>query len=153
MTTPLSRQRTSHHTKDITATIHERPKKVDVVCAMLRRIWQPTGLSTMLKAKLSHSLVRPVAFYGAEAWTLLPGLDNLLDTKDIKWIRQFTRVSVSEELPNAEVRAREHCPVPLSDTCRQARLRYFGHLSHLPPGRGSRLALFDPRSCFSVGST
>ena len=91
-----------------------------------------------------HSLVRPVALYGAETWTLLPSLEHIVDTQDMTWVRQIAGVTLYDELTNAEVRRRAHCPVPLSEACRQARLRYFGHLSRLADGRAPKAALQHP---------
>ena len=128
-------------TLDLTETVTYRLRKANAVFAMLLRIWSATRLPTTLKARMFHSVVRPVALYGAETWTLLPSLEHVVDTQDMEWVRQIAGVSMYDELPNAVVRRRARCPVPLSEACRQARLRYYGHLCRLPEGRAPISAL------------
>ena len=77
-------------TQDLSATIHARLRKADIVFAMFRRIWTSWGLSTSIKATF-HSLVRPAALYGAETWSLVPSQEHLVDTHDMEWIRQIPK--------------------------------------------------------------
>ena len=108
---------------------------------MLRRVWNTRRLSIRLKALMYQSLVRPVALYGAETWALMPTLERILDTTEMSWLRQLVHVSRWQELTNDEVRRRAQCPVALSEVARQARLRYYGHLSRLPHERAPNRAL------------
>jgi hypothetical protein len=126
---------------DLATTIQDRLTKAGTVFAQLSRIWTAKHLSMALKAKMYLTLVRPIALYGAETWTLLPSQEHLVDTMEMRWLRQLAKVSLREELHNDEIRRRSQCPTPLSEACRQARLRYYGHLSRLPPSRAPNMVI------------
>ena len=119
------------------ATIKERLVKAGTIFAMLSRIWQASTLPIKVKALVYNTLVRPVALYGSETWALLPGQEQQLDTADMKWVRRIAGVTLWDQLHNAEIRFRAlpHCLVSWSETCRQSRLRYYGHLHQLPLDR------------------
>ena len=88
------------------------------------------------------SIVRPLALYGPETWTLLPSFEEVVDVQEMQWLRQYANISLlKHHLTNGEVRRRAHCPVPISEACRQARLRYYGHLCPLPRSRIPLIAL------------
>ena len=125
------------------ATIKERLVKAGTIFAMLSRIWQASTLPIKVKALVYNTLVRPVALYGSETWALLPGQEQQLDTADMKWVRRIAGVTLWDQLHNAEIRFRAlpHCLVSWSETCRQSRLRYYGHLHQLPLDRAPRIAL------------
>ena len=85
---------------DLTSTIQDRLDKAGAVFARLSRLWSTSHLSTSIKAKMYHSLVRPVALYGAETWTLLPSMEHLVDATEMRWLRQLARISLRQELHN-----------------------------------------------------
>ena len=123
-------------------TIRDRMSKAGAVFGMLRRIWAGT-LPLHLKTRMYLTLVRPVALYGAETWTLLPAQERSLDAAEMRWIRQLLGVHPLDLVPNTELRARAHCPVSLSEVCRQYRLRYYGHLCRIPFKRTQKVALLQ----------
>ena len=125
---------------DLTSTIQDRLDKAGAVFARLSRLWSTSHLSASIKAKMYHSLVRPVAQDGAETWTLLPSMEHLVDATGMRWLRHLARISLRLELYNEELRRRDRCPTPMSEACRQARLRYYGHLCRLPPASFPHLA-------------
>jgi hypothetical protein len=122
-------------------TVRARLAKANNVFAQLRRIWDTHKLPMRVKATMYITLVRPIALYGAETWTLTPRLERSVDTADMAWLRQYTHVSRRQGYQNHEVRQLAHCPVKLSEMCRQYRLRYYGHLCRLQPGRLPHTAL------------
>ncbi len=89
-----------------------------------------------------HTLVRPIALYGAEFWTLLPSQEHVVDVHEMRWLCQLLRVTRYAKLRNNDIRQLARCRVPLSEACRQYRLRYYGHISRQPAGRAPRTALF-----------
>ena len=94
-----------------------------------------------------HSLVRPIALYGAETWALLPSMEKIVDVAEMRWVRRLSGITLDRELPNDEVHRRARVPVSLSEACRQARLRYYGHVSRLPADRAPAIALFKDGPC------
>jgi hypothetical protein len=126
---------------DLTSTIHDRLSKAGAAFAMLSRIWTASHLSASIKAQMYLSLVRPIALYGAETWTLLPSMEHLVDVTEMRWLRQLVRVSRQQELTNREIRRRARCPTSLSEACRQARLRYYGHLCRQTADRAPNVAV------------
>ena len=128
---------------DLEATIRDRISKASAVFGMLRRIWDGK-LPMRLKTRMYLSLVRPIALYGAETWTLLPSHERTLDAIEMRWLRQLLGVRLTDQIPNTEIRTNTRCPVSISEACRQYRLRYYGHLCRIPFRRTPKLALLQP---------
>ena len=57
---------------DIAGTGHDHLAKAASVFAQLKRVWTAECLLLKLKTMMYNTLVRPVAPYGAETWTLIP---------------------------------------------------------------------------------
>ena len=127
---------------NLNAAIRDRLAKAGAVFGMLRRIWSGS-LPMRVKTRMYMTLVRPIALYGAEAWTLLPAQERTIDASEMKWIRQMLGVHLLEHVPNTDLRARARCPVSLSEVCRQYRLRYYGHLCRVPFRRTPKIALLQ----------
>ena len=98
---------------NIATTIRERLAKAASVFAMLKRMWTADRLPLKLKVMLHDTLVRPVALYGAETWTLLPSHEAILDVEEMSWLRQITKVSRRQQISNENIRRRVNCLVPL----------------------------------------
>ena len=108
---------------NLEATGQDRLAKANAVFAQRRRIWAG-HMPLRLKSRMYHALVRPVALYGAEAWTLLPAHESAIDAAEMWWLRQILGVSPLDHVHNADIRAQTRSPVSLSEVCRQYRLRY-----------------------------
>ena len=66
----------------------------------------------------------------------------------MSWLRQITGVSLRQELSNPTIHRLSDCPVKLSELCRQYRLRYYGHLCRMKPGRLPQVCLTQPAPVF-----
>ena len=128
-------------TLNLDAVIRDRLAKASAVFGQLARIWTATSLPARIKATMYLTLVRPIALYGAETWILTASQESILDVQDMRWIRRLTGTLLSQQLYNTDIRAKAQCPVPLSEVCRQYRLRYYGHLSRMAPDRAPLIAL------------
>ena len=71
-----------------------------------------------MEAMMYNSLVRPIAVYGAESWTMLPRHDHLADVADMGWVCRIAGVSLWQELPSEEIRRKAHRPVRLIEAGR-----------------------------------
>ena len=126
---------------DLDTTVSSRLAKASAAYGLLCKIWTSTPLPPKLKAIMYNTLVRPIALYGAETWTLLPSHEHLLDVQDMRWIRHFSGVTLEQQQRNEDIRERAGCPVPLSELCRQYRLRYYGHLCRMTSDRAPVIAM------------
>ena len=123
------------------STIRARLAKASTAFALLSSIWRTSHLPTRIKSLMYKTLVRPIALYGAETWAFPEGLESLLDSADMAWLRQIAGVSRIQKIRNDTVRQRAQCLVSLSEACRQYRLRYYGHTCRLPSHRAPNIAL------------
>ena len=122
--------------------IHDRLTKAQAAFALLRRIWDGP-LPMRIKFLLYHSLVRPVALYGVETWTILPANEGQLDALDMECLRRIYHIPLLQHLINTDTRGRAQSPVTLSEACGQHRLRYYGRLSRIPNQCPSKIALWN----------
>ena len=60
-------------------------------------------MSVNVKAMLYLSLVRPLALYGAETWTLLPSFEEVVDVQEMHWLRQSANISLLQHLTNGGI--------------------------------------------------
>ena len=87
------------------------------------------------------SLIRPIAIYSSETWALTWALEQEVSVAEMQWIRRYAHVSLRQEYTNVDVRRRAHCPITMSEACRQSRLRYYGHVCRMDPKRAPRWIL------------
>jgi hypothetical protein len=127
--------------QDTTATVQDRLTKAAAAFSRLGPIWNTRSLPKRTKALMYNTLVRPIAIYGAETWVLTAGLEDMVDVADMGWIRRIAGISLRREMTNDAIRRIAHCPVKLSEACRQGRLRYFGHVCRMDPTRAPHWAL------------
>ena len=69
--------------------------------ANMRKIWKSHNTTTDTKVLLLQTLVRPVATYGFESWTLKRSHEDRLEAFEIKALRQILRVSWAAKRTNS----------------------------------------------------
>ncbi len=122
-------------------SIEARNRLAAVAFERLRCIWN-SPMKQPIKALAFRTLVRPIVLYGAENWTLSKKDEQELDVWDMRLIRQLVqekdRIYITEDgqrrrKSNDSIRKAAEIQVRLSEMCRQARLRQWGHFRRLPP--------------------
>ena len=92
-----------------------------------------------------NSSVISVLVYGAETWPLNNTLAARLDGFDIRALRRIEGVEWFQHVTNTEIRERTQ-QLPASRLAAMRRVRWFGHVTRLPPDHPTRIILdSDPR--------
>ncbi len=122
-------------------SIEARKKLATVAFERLRCIWN-SPMKQPIKALAFRTLVRPIVLYGAENWTPSKKDEQYLDVWDMRLIRQLVqekdRIYIIDNgqrrrKSNDSIREAAGIKVRLSEMCKQARLRQWGHFTRLPP--------------------
>ena len=95
------------------------------MCIRDRCVCHSIPIST--KIRLMKALVRPVATYGCESWTLRKNEETCLDAFEMKGLRKILRVSWTAKKTNEWVLNRDGVKRGLLDTIKARKLAYCGH--------------------------
>ena len=79
------------------------------------------------KIRLITALVRPVATYGCESWTLRKNEETRIDTFEMKGLRKILWVSWTAKKTNEWILNKAGVKRELSDTVKARKLAYYGH--------------------------
>lgn len=111
--------------------IRRRIGMAKTAMTQLSKVWKDRNVSNRTKIHLVHSLVFPIALYGAETWTIKAADRNRVDAFEmwcwrrllrIPWTAHRTNISVLHQLKMKNAQR-------LSATCLQRIMRYFGHVA------------------------
>ena len=81
-----------------------------------------------LKSKIYRTVVRPVALYGAECWPATKVHERTLHAMEMRMLRWSLGVTRLDHIMNENIR--KTCGVaPIQEKMREARLRWYGHVS------------------------
>ena len=105
-----------------------------------RHIWR-SSISTDTKIRLYRVYILPILLYGSETWTTTKELCRRIDSFDCWCIRKILRISYTKHVTNAEIRQVTQC-LPVSDTVRASRLRFFGHIARAQSTENHRRAVW-----------
>jgi len=95
------------------------------------------------KLWLYNTCILPIFLYGSEMWCLSSTLEKKIDALDNWCLRRILHIHWTDFVSNDVVRSRTGQPL-LSDTIRQRRLSFFGHLCRADTGQDHSRAL---RAC------
>jgi len=95
------------------------------------------------KLRLYNTCILPIFFFSSEIWCLASTLEKKIDALDNWCLRRILHIHWTDFVSNDVVRTRTGQPL-LSDTIRQRRLSFFGHLCRADIGQDHSRAL---RAC------
>ena len=114
---------------ECTTEFRTRLNKGQAIGASLQKIWKSHSIPISTKIRLMTALVKPVATYGCESWTLRKNEETRLDAFEMKGLRKILRVSWTAKKTNEWVLNKAGLKGELLDT-KARKLAYYGHWSH-----------------------
>ena len=112
--------------------------------ANFQNLWKSKQLSVHLKCNLYKALVLSAVLYSSETWTLSKLMERKLESFHCGCLRRILRVSYLEKATNEEILSRSRMP-QLSTMIMLKRIKWYGHIQRMEPGRSARSAFdWDP---------
>ena len=112
--------------------------------ANFQNLWKSQQLSVHLKCNLYKALVLSAVLYSSETWTLSKLMERKLESFHCGCLRRILRVSYLEKATNEEIMSRSRMP-QLSTMIMLKRIKWYGHIQRMEPGRLARSAFdWDP---------
>ena len=124
------------HDNTIDMELHARTTSANKAFWSLNDIFKSKSVSHALKIQLYTCIIRPIATYGCETWTLTKRHEAKLDVFQNSILRRIYGPIFDEEVQawrmrhNAELRERSRLPL-LSGYVRSMRLRWAGHVARM----------------------
>eukprot|EP00794_Sanderia_malayensis_P004438 gene4438-biopygen3611 len=101
--------------------------------AKLSRIWNSSGISTIIKITLMKSLIISIVLYGCETWTYNKALEKKLAAFEMRWFQRILGITWKQRITNIEVNRRIINKIgsyeSLPETARRRKLQWFGDIS------------------------
>ena len=131
--------------------ISSRIMKANSVIAQVRNtIFRKKEVSKGTKLKIHRAIVRPILMYGSESWTDTGTTIHKIEVADMKVLRLISEVSRrdqwEDEISNEAIR-RDLGINSIEEVARQARLRWYGHVSRMDNGRIPKALLDATLEC------
>ena len=120
--------------RDITSRI---AKAASAMYRLSNPLFRKHRISIQTKINMYRALVVSVLLYGSEAWATTLADRRRLDVFDMRCQRRLLRVFWQQHISNHSIRERTKQPTA-SSLLRQRRLRWFGHLHHMPSSLPAR---------------
>jgi len=102
-----------------------------------------SGITLETKLRLYNTCILPIFLYLSEIWCLTSTLEKKIEALDNWCLRRILHIHWTDFVSNDVARLRTGQPL-LSDTIRQRRLTFFGHLCRADTGQDHSRAL---RAC------
>lgn len=99
----------------------------------LKKIWLDKNIKRTTKTQLVRTLIFSIALYGAETWTLKATDRRRIDAFEMWTWRRMMHIPWTAHRTNMSVREEVKVLTPLSITCDQKILSYFGHTMRREP--------------------
>lgn len=93
------------------------------------------------KKLIYSTLVQSVMLYGSETWTLNKAQEKKILSVEMDFWRRSAGVSRTEHIRNEEIRRRMEVKRNVLEVIEERRLRWYGHLKRMSPGRIPKLAM------------
>ena len=121
--------------------IKTRVRKAGAAFQRLNNIWTSKNISKQTKMQLYQSLILSILLYGAETWTTKKDDENRLNVFEMSCLRRILGVSRLDKIRNSHIKQSLNLNTTVTDRVSTKRLKYFGHVSRLPPHRNPKIAL------------
>jgi hypothetical protein len=100
-------------------------------------------ISISTKVRVYMASVRTILLYGSESWVLTSSLSSMLNSCEMRFLRQMVGIISFPYPSNDEVRRLCHIVESVSQAVKRNRLRWLGHVLRMDSGRIARRVLFD----------
>ena len=91
--------------------------------------------------QLYQSLILSILLYGAETWTTKKDDENRLKVFEMSCLRRILGVSRLGKIRNSHIKQSLNLKISVADRVSTKRLKYFGHVTRIPPNRNREIAL------------
>ena len=98
-----------------------------------KSVWSRREVSLRLKVRIFECLIKPIAIYAPESWTLRAEDNRELLVFEMRCLRSILGVTRLDRLRNDDIRERLGIRSNILDTIKERRLRWFGHVVRRPP--------------------
>ena len=127
-----------------TKELNHRVGKAAGAFRELDMVWKDRYINLNTKMKFYNACVLSTLLYGAECWSLTERDEARLDAFDMRCQRKILRITWLQHKTNHYVRSLTKQP-QLTNIIRNRRLKWFGHVLRMDPGRIPRtLYLWKP---------
>ena len=75
-----------------------------VVSCQLWKLWKSVSITRATKIQLYETLVKPVALYGSECWTLKKEDEPKIRVAEVSWLREILGISRIQRIRNEVIR-------------------------------------------------
>ena len=96
-------------------------------------VWRRRDISMGLKVRLYMSLIRPIALYASETWTLTSASKRRLETFEMRCLRVLMGVTIRDRIRSEHIRNHLGVKESIVETVKIKRLKWFGHVMRRPP--------------------
>jgi hypothetical protein len=114
--------------------IISRIGKASAAFGSMTSVWRNNKLNLCTKLRLYNAIIIPTVSYASETWALKINQQAKLDAFDSGCLRRILGINWRDHITNLEVRSRTGQEL-LSVKIRRRRLRWLGHLLHMPEHR------------------
>ena len=116
----------------------EMDRRIGAASAVMRALYRSVVVKKELsrKAKLSiyRSIYLPTLTYGHELWVVTERTRSRIQAAEMSFLRRVAGLSLRDRVRSSDIR-RELGVEPLLLRIERSQLRWFGHLTRMPPGR------------------
>jgi hypothetical protein len=92
------------------------------------KIWSRSDVSIHLKVRLYNALIRPIAIYASETWTLLELDKRKLEVFEMRCLRAILGITILDRMRNAHIRQQLNIKDTITEVIKRKRLQWFGHV-------------------------
>ena len=110
-------------------------------------VWSNHDIRRSLKIRIYKALIRPIATYGAESWTLRKADHQKLQVFEMRCLRTILGVTIMDKIRNEDIRQKLDLDKTITEEVEQRRLKWFGHVLRMPQ---HRLPIMAYQNDFSV---
>ena len=116
----------------------EMDRRIGAASAVMRALYRSVVVKKELsrKAKLSiyRSIYVPILTYGHELWVVTETTRSRIQAAEMSFLRRVAGLSLRDKVRSSDIR-RELGVEPLLLHIERSPLKWFGHLTRMPPGR------------------
>ena len=98
-------------------------------------IWSNQDIQRSLKIRIYKALIRPIATYGSDSWTIRKEDSNRLEAFEMRCLRTIAGVHIMDRIRNSDIRERLNITQTICQEISKRRMKWFGHIARMPHHR------------------